>query len=98
MRVLLDLEQDRPRAAAVGFKGAFDLLLGEFSGRILAGSVRTRLEALIDEREVITGFASTATHGPLPDADVERLTYQDVLQRREIVKQRLEEARRRERT
>jgi ubiquinone biosynthesis protein len=31
-------------------------------------------------------------------ADVERLTYQDVLQRREIVKQRLEEARRRERT
>jgi ubiquinone biosynthesis protein len=29
--------------------------------------------------------------------DVERLTYQDVLQRREIVKQRLEEARRRER-
>lgn len=68
-----DLEQSRPRAAAVGFAGAFELLLGEFAGRVLAGSVRTRLEALMDDRETIAEFAAAAKRGPLPDADVERL-------------------------
>jgi hypothetical protein len=73
LRAVLDLEQGRARAAAVGFAGAFELLLGEFSGRVLAGSVRTRLEALMDDRDVISGFADAARHGPLPDADIERL-------------------------
>lgn len=73
LRAVLDLEQGRPRAAAVGFAGAFELLLGEFSGRVLAGSVRTRLEALMDDRDVIEGFANTAKRGPLPEPDVERL-------------------------
>lgn len=73
LRAVLDLEQGRVRAAAVGFEGAFSLLLGELSGRVLAGSVRTKLEALVDEQETISALGAAARRGPLGDREAERL-------------------------
>lgn len=73
LRAVLDLEQARPRAAAVGFAAAFELLLGELAGAVLAGSVRAKLEEVMDQRSDIAQIAAAARRGQLEDAQVERL-------------------------
>lgn len=60
LRVLLDLDQGRLRAAAVGLKGALDLLLAELAGQVLSGRVRVLVDSITELREPLATLALRA--------------------------------------
>ncbi len=70
LRVLLDLDQGRNRAAAVGLKGALELLLNELSGQVIGGRVRILVDEITELREPLATLALRAGRGELADADV----------------------------
>lgn len=74
LRAQLDLRQGRRRAAAVGLHAGFDLLLGEFSGDVLPGSVRQRLEAVMESRSEFAALARQAQTRELDDEQAARMT------------------------
>lgn len=57
LRVLLDLDQGRLRAAAVGLKAALDLLLNELAGQVISGRVRMLIDAITELQEPIATLA-----------------------------------------
>ncbi|WP_372790881.1 hypothetical protein [Paraconexibacter sp.] len=73
LRAVLDVEQHRVRAGAMGLRAAFDLLLGEFAGQHLAGSVQAQFERLLETRDEIGQLADAAVRGPLSTRQAERL-------------------------
>ncbi|WP_354700613.1 hypothetical protein [Paraconexibacter sp. AEG42_29] len=70
LRVLLDLDQRRYRAAAVGLKGALDLLLAELAGQVIGGRVRLLIDEITEVREPIATLAIRAcrTEITVPEA------------------------------
>lgn len=73
LRAAMDLEQRRPRAAAAGLHAGFELLLGEFGGKVLAGALQGQFERLLEQRTEISELAAGARRGALSDRQVERL-------------------------
>lgn len=73
IRAVLDLEQRRPRAAACGLHAGFELLLGEFSGQVMAGALQSQFERLVEQRAEIAELAAAARRGGLSTREVERL-------------------------
>ncbi len=73
IRAVLDLEQRRPRAAACGLHAGFELLLGEFSGKVMAGTLQSQFERLVEQRAEIAELAAAARRGGLSTREVERL-------------------------
>jgi len=73
LRAVLDVEQRRLRAAAAGLHAAFELLLGEFAGKVMAGAVQAQFERLLESRGEITELAASAGRGPLSLRETERV-------------------------
>lgn len=73
IRAVLDLEQRRPRAAACGLHAGFELLLGEFAGKVMAGALQSQFERLVEQRAEIAELAAAARRGGLATREVERL-------------------------
>lgn len=73
LRVLLDLDQGRNRAAAVGLKAGLELLLSELSGQVIGGGVRVLLEEITELREPLSTLALRAGRGEVPADDVTAL-------------------------
>jgi hypothetical protein len=73
LRVLLDLDQGRIRAAAVGLKGARDLLLGELAGQVLSGRVRVLVDAVDELGESLATLAQRACRTELGADDAREL-------------------------
>lgn len=73
LRALLDIQQERFRAAAAGLHAAVELLLGEVAGEVLRGEVQQRMEVVVGERERLERLAAAARRGPLGPADVDAL-------------------------
>jgi hypothetical protein len=73
LRVLLDLDQGRLRAAAVGLKGALDLLLAELAGQVISGRVRLLVDAITEFQEPLATLALRARRGALGAAEAKEL-------------------------
>jgi hypothetical protein len=73
LRVLLDLDQGRTRAAAVGLKGALDLLLGELAGQVLSGRVRLLVDVAGELAAPLATLAQRACRTELGPEDAEQL-------------------------
>ncbi|MCW3038697.1 MAG: hypothetical protein JWM31_602, partial [Solirubrobacterales bacterium] len=73
LRVLLDLDQNRLRAAAVGLKGALDLLLAELSGQVISGRVRILVDNITELREPVATLALRACRTELGPAEKQQL-------------------------
>jgi hypothetical protein len=73
LRVLLDLEYGRLRAAALGLRAAHELLMTELAGEALSGSAEERLDRVERARDAIAELAGRATAQPLGDEDARRL-------------------------
>lgn len=73
LRVLLDLEHDRLRAAATGLQAAHALLVAELGEELLDGTVRTRFDGVNGSREAIAELAQRAITEPLSGGDRTRL-------------------------
>ncbi|MBA2349242.1 MAG: hypothetical protein H0V81_13220 [Solirubrobacterales bacterium] len=65
LRVLLDLDAGRLRAAAVGLQAGLDLMLAELAGRVLGGRVRMQVDAITELRDPLALMASRARRGAL---------------------------------
>jgi hypothetical protein len=73
LRVLLDLEHGRLRAAALGLRAAQELLTAELAAELLNGSAEERFDRLERSRDAIAELAARATAQPLGDEDARRL-------------------------
>lgn len=73
LRVLLDLDQGRLRAAAVGLKGALDLLLSELAGQVISGRVRVLVDDITELREPLATLAIRACRAPLSPDEAKQL-------------------------
>lgn len=73
LRVLLDLDQGRLRAAAVGLKGALDLLLHELAGQVISGRVRLLVDAITELQEPVATLALRACRKPLGEAEAKEM-------------------------
>jgi hypothetical protein len=73
LRAVLDVEQRRFRAAAAGLRAAFELLLGEFAGKVMAGAVQAQFERLLESRKEVDELATAAVRGPLSSRQAERV-------------------------
>ncbi len=73
LRAVLDVEQHRLRGAAMGLHAAFELLLGEFAGHHLSGSLQSHFERLLETRTEVGELAGAARRGPLGGREAERL-------------------------
>lgn len=68
LKVLLDLDQDRVRGAAVGLRAATDLLVCELGAEQLQESLAERYAELVASGERVIALADNATRQPLTDA------------------------------
>lgn len=73
LRVLLDLDQGRYRAAAVGLRGALELLLAELGGQVVSGEVHQLIEDITELQEPLTNLALRACRADLTDAEAKQI-------------------------
>jgi hypothetical protein len=73
LRVVLDLEHGRFRAAAAGLCAAHDLLAGELADEVLGGPVADRFDRVLASRDATGALAERGLAGPLDEEDVQRL-------------------------
>jgi hypothetical protein len=73
LRVLLDLEHGRARAAAAGLRAGHELLASDLGDEVLAGTVRERYDAVRGSRDAVDELAERAAAGPLDLEDVQRV-------------------------
>jgi hypothetical protein len=73
LRVVLDLEHGRNRAAAAGLRAAHGLLIAELGEQPIPASVRERLESVARAEGAISALAERATTEPLSGEQVTRL-------------------------
>lgn len=73
LRVLLDLDQGRLKAAAVGLKGALDLLLAELGGQVVSGRVHMLIDEITELREPLTNLALRACRTDVSPAEAKQL-------------------------
>jgi hypothetical protein len=71
LRARLDLEQGRPRVAALQVLVALDAALAELSGDSAARSLGQRIDELRGRRDAAAHAAQAALSGELPPADLE---------------------------
>ncbi len=69
LRARLDLDQGRPREAALQLLVALDAALAELAAGPHAGELAGRLDELRGQREPVAGAAQAALSGPLSEAD-----------------------------
>jgi hypothetical protein len=74
LRARLDVDQDRPREAALQLLVALDAALAELAVEPHAEQLRERLLELEDRRDAVAELAQSALAGPLSGAQLETLT------------------------
>ena len=67
MRARLDLDQGRPREAALQVRVAFEAALAELEAWAGRGDIRQRLDDLRESRSEVAAAANAAVQGGLPD-------------------------------
>jgi hypothetical protein len=75
LRARLDLEQGRPREAALQLLVALDATLAELAADAHAGELAERLTELRAQREPVAGAAQAALSGPLGEADAQAVEF-----------------------
>ena len=75
LRARLDLDQGRPREAALQLHVALDAALAELAGDPHAAELAGRLDELRGQREPVAGAAQAALSGPLSEADVSAVAF-----------------------
>lgn len=75
LRARLDLDQGRPREAALQLLVALDAALAELAADARAGELSGRLEELRGQREPVATAAQAALSGPLGDADAAAVAF-----------------------
>jgi hypothetical protein len=75
LRARLDLDQGRPREAALQLLVALDAALAELAADARAGELAGRLKELRGQREPVAGAAQAALSGPLSDADASAVAF-----------------------
>ena len=75
LRARLDLDQGRPREAALQLHVALDAALAELAGDPHAAELAGRLDELRGQREPVAGAAQAALSGPLSEADASAVAF-----------------------
>lgn len=75
LRARLDLDQDRPREAALQLAVALDAALAELGADSVATQLRDRLAELRDQREPVAAVREAALSGPLSDREREAVVF-----------------------
>ncbi len=75
LRARLDLDQARPREAALQLLVALDAAVAELSADPQARGARERLEELRGQREAVAAAAQSALTGPLSAAALEAVSF-----------------------
>lgn len=75
LRARLDLDQGRPREAALQLLVALDAAVAELAADARAGELSARLEELRGQREPVATAAQAALSGPLGDTDAAAVAF-----------------------